>query len=86
METKPITAPLAPVAPKEKPWKLQPELALAPDCNCSVHELKGGDAVVIFRITDAVTLRRLKLRANEQDLAMHLWENLLKRVVSSYVY
>lgn len=61
---------------------------LLPDgVNCKVIEdEEAGDAVVVFRIQDAVTFNRLKRRAGTQDLATHLWENLLKRTVTSYVY
>jgi len=76
----------APPKEKEKPWRVQPELLLDPQLNCSVYELQNGDGVVVFRVPDAVTMRRLKLRANGQDLAMHLWENILKRAVTSYTY
>ncbi len=73
-------------AEREKRGKDIPLEVLAPDCNCRVLEDPDGGGVVVFRIPDAVTMRRLTARAGTQDLAMHLWESLLKRAVSSYVY
>lgn len=59
---------------------------LPPGTNCSVVEGPMGDAIILFRVTDAVTLSRLKRRAGTQDLSMHVWENLLKRAISAYVF
>lgn len=52
---------------------------------CSVEPAADGEMVVHFRI-DAVSARRLQMKAGPQDLADHLWNNVLRSAIDSYLY
>ncbi len=52
--------------------------------DCAVV-LTGKEAEVTFRV-EAGVLRRIRSRADKQDLAEYFWQNILKRAVLDHVY
>lgn len=54
----------------------------SPDC---VIEQRGDGLIVHIRL-DAQASARLRRKAYTQDLATHLWQNVLKPAISGYLW
>lgn len=56
-----------------------------PNVPCVVRNQPSGGLSVTFQI-DVPTAARLKSRAQTQDLARYIYENVIKPAVSTHVY
>lgn len=52
---------------------------------CEVVSWKDGSADVTIHIEPEI-VRRIKTRAQSQDLAEYIWQNILKRAIETHVY
>ncbi len=79
----PKTPAASPLAPTERP-KLDPAADYStPDC--AVNCFDNGEGECVF-LLDKEVLRRIRTRAQTQDLADYLWLNVIRPALYGHVY